>query len=322
MTRARRRYNLLVAMVMAAGVALLMSTPATGVSGETWILLVHHRDGGGWTEYPGAGYNGTSAWNGDGWDGVRRAYWELNGYGSLGNEPPEEVELYRIEFFAPSADCGTDWQPIESQLRAVDGETFPIEPIIPWVGAYGTNHQWIGTDGFSDGQWHSAGPGPHTPESARYDAGPHGLYMWLKKGAWMYAKWDFGWATNRCWSALRLTQMTPWGACCIPPTQCVQVPSQFACQAMQGRYHGDGSNCDVIECCPWPSGDTDADGDMDQEDFSMLQRCFDPTEVPPGCHCFNYDEDGDVDSDDVAAFEACAGGPEVTVAPDCGFAGG
>ena len=33
--------------------------------------------------------------------------------------------------------------------------------------------------------------------------------MWLMKGSWMYAKWDFGWDITRCWSAIRLTQITP-----------------------------------------------------------------------------------------------------------------
>jgi hypothetical protein len=33
--------------------------------------------------------------------------------------------------------------------------------------------------------------------------------MWLKKGSWLYAKWDYGWDIDHTWSAIRLTQVTP-----------------------------------------------------------------------------------------------------------------
>ena len=47
------------------------------------------------------------------------------------------------------------------------------------------------------------------PDSDDYNAGPFGFYMWMKAGSWLYAKWDFGDAIDRSWSALRLTQVTP-----------------------------------------------------------------------------------------------------------------
>jgi len=198
-------------LLMSGVVLVCLAATAMAVPGETWILPIHHRDGGGWTEYPGAGYDGTSAWGANTMDGVRRVYWELSGTGSMGNAVPGTTELYTIEVFGATAG-GTAWQPVESQIKGVDGETYPMEPMIPWDGAYGTNHQYVGSDGSNDGAWHSTGPGPHTPESAAQDAGPGGIYMWLGghgSPSWLYAKWDYGWAIDRSWSALRLTQITP-----------------------------------------------------------------------------------------------------------------
>ncbi len=185
------------------GILACVATTAMAAPGDSWILPIHHRDGGGWTEHAGAGYGGTSAWEGSGWDGTRRVYWELSGAGV-----PTTTELYTVEVYGATAG-GTNWQPVESQFKGVNGESYPIEPLIPWAGAYGTNHQYVGSDGFNDGLWHTTGPGPQAPASDAFDAGPGGVHMWLTAGSWLYAKWDFGWPITRSWSALRLTQVTP-----------------------------------------------------------------------------------------------------------------
>lgn len=195
------------------GLAVLgfVASSAFAAVGEQWILPIHHRDGGGWTELPGAGLDGTSAWSANTMDGVRRVYWQLSGTGSLGHAVPSTTELYRIDWFRPTTGAA-DWQPIESQIRGVDGEQYPNDTLIPWVGAYGTNHQYVGAEGGTAGTWKATGPGPHTPESADYNAGPNGIYMWLggwNSASWLYAKWDYSWAINHAWSALRVTQVTP-----------------------------------------------------------------------------------------------------------------
>lgn len=199
------------ALFMIAALSLIAS-PVLAAVGETWTLPIHHRDGGGWTEHAGAGYGGASAWEASGPDGVRRVYWELSGVGSSGNQPPATTELYTIENYIPSAGAG-DWQPIESQIKGVDGETYPIEPLIPWAGAFGTNHQYIGSDnGGAAGTWKATGAGPQAPDSDDYNAGPGGIYMWLgghTGASWLYAKWDFPWSISRSWSAIRVTQITP-----------------------------------------------------------------------------------------------------------------
>jgi hypothetical protein len=191
-------------------VAMLLGAPAFGALGETWTLPIDHRDGGGWTEYAGAGNGGTSAYGASGVDGTRRVYWALSGLGDLGNNPPSTAELYTIEFYDPSAG-GDNWQPIESQFNGAGGETFPIEPGIPWDGMFGTNHQYIGSEGSAQtaGQWKSTGPGPQAPDSDAQNAGAGGIYMWLKDGSWLYAKWDFPFPIDRSWSDIRVTQITP-----------------------------------------------------------------------------------------------------------------
>ncbi len=164
----------------------LASTICFGASGDLWILPIDHLVGGDWTEQSGAGYNGTSAWEASGIDADRRVYWTLNQAGI-----PTTTELYRIEFYYPTAGA-TNWQPIESQFNGVNGETWPTDSNIPWAGAFGTNHQYIGAEGTgAPGTWVSTGPGPHTPESAAYSAGSNGIYMWLKQGSWALCKVGF-----------------------------------------------------------------------------------------------------------------------------------
>jgi len=72
--------------------------------------------------------------------------------------------------------------------------------------------------------------------------------------------------------------------------------------------------------CHEPYADADGDGDVDQVDFGIVQRCLSPGHVGigAGCECFNRPEppdyprgDNDIDADDLDAFELCATGPAV-----------
>ncbi len=188
------------ALLLALALLFAVGSAATAAS---WILPLADRQGGGWTEYVGAGYGGASAWGANTMDGTRRAYWKTDNIGL-----PAGTNLYYIEVFGNTAG-GTGWQPIESQFNGSAGEVYPVDPGIPWVGAYGTNHQYIGSDGANTGAWLTTGAGPHTPESADYNAGPNGTMMWLKPGSWLYAKWDYGWAIDRAWSAIKITEVNP-----------------------------------------------------------------------------------------------------------------
>jgi hypothetical protein len=183
--------------------AAVLLTAAAASNAASWILPVDHLNGS-FTEIPGGGYYGASAYDGNGIDGVRRVYWSLQN--TLSGSVPTGVHLYSIRVFVPTSG-GTDWQPIESQFNGIIGETYPIEPGIPWNGLYGTNHEYIGSDAFTPGSWQATGPGPHTPETADQAAGGNGTLMWLKDTSWLYAKWDFGWPIHRSWSAIEITQV-------------------------------------------------------------------------------------------------------------------
>jgi hypothetical protein len=192
--------------------------------GDQWILGIHHINNEGdkpFTMYPGGGYSGPQSsgesqyignsygYASTGAVGVNRVYWELSGNSVNNNTPvPTTVELYRVEFYGTTEIGHNDWQPVESQLHGIVGEGYPIEPEIPWEGQFGTNHQWIAAIGSDDGDWHILGPGPQADTRPPAD----GTMLWLKRGSWLYAKWDFPWAVDRTWSALRLTQVAP-----LPP---------------------------------------------------------------------------------------------------------
>ena len=68
-------------------------------------------------------------------------------------------------------------------------------------------------------------------------------------------------------------------------------------------------------------GDSDGDGDVDQEDFGVFQTCYTqdlpsfPQEHP--CHCLDYDGDDEIDQTDFTAFEACMSGANVPADPAC-----
>jgi len=69
-------------------------------------------------------------------------------------------------------------------------------------------------------------------------------------------------------------------------------------------------------------GDFDDDGDVDQEDFGIIQSCLTGPAVgppAPGCEDANLDGDLDVDQDDVAKFQLCISGPNVPGDHNCAY---
>jgi hypothetical protein len=205
--------------ILAMGALSAMAAP-----GDQWILGIDHiNNQGSFTQYVGGGYLGPqssgnvayvgSSWGRGGTDGVARVYWELSGLSNNLTLPPATAELYRVEFYGTTEVGHNNWQPVESQFNGAAGEGFPIEPGIPWPGQFGTNHQYIAADGADDGQWHVLGPGPQADSNPPAD----GTMLWLKSGSWLYSKWDFPFAIDRTWSALRLTQITgvPEPASCM-----------------------------------------------------------------------------------------------------------
>jgi hypothetical protein len=143
---------------------------------------------------------------------------------------------------------------------------------------------------------------------------------------WNYAQGNSDWGWNKVYLdtpvLLDGVYQSLYGACCAVDGTC-SVTDESTCVTGNGRFHGLGSSCAGVRCCPRPFADADHDGDVDQVDFSYLQLCHTGWYggVASGCECFNRDSDNDVDADDMADFDACWTGPNVpwsqALTPDC-----
>jgi hypothetical protein len=253
--------------VLSLAVFACIVAPAFGAPGDQWILGIHHIDQQQtFTKYTGSGYSGPQssgnmeyvghAYGRNGPHGQARVYWELSGNAIESGRPaPTSAQLYSLEFFGTTDAGHNGWQPVESQVRGLAGEMFPQEPLIPWSGAFGTNHQYIGSTGKDDGQWHALDNdtqgGPNAPFDENRDTPPDGIYMWLRRGSWLYGKWDFNFSFDRSWSALRLTQIT-------------------GPEPLEGDYNND-DRVDAADYVTWRKSDIDGqDGyDVWQVNFGL-----------------------------------------------------
>jgi hypothetical protein len=211
-------------------IALVAASSVMATVGDSWILGIDHIVNAGFFQtFTGSGYSSTqssgnaqytgnaygppiSCFPGNCKSGDARIYWSLSGLSTNGSALPTTTELYSVKFYGTAQPANNDWQPIEVDFNGSqpgDGEGLN-DPAIPWAGESGTNHQYIGADAKTAGQFRAAGPGPHAPKSAAYNAsGFDGSYVWLNSGSWLYAKWNFPGDTRRSWSAIQLTQVTP-----------------------------------------------------------------------------------------------------------------
>ena len=109
------------------------------------------------------------------------------------------------------------------------------------------------------------------------------------------------------------------GACCLAQGACQDV-SRDGCQTAGGAFQGINTECATSDCpfCTEPSFDWDWDGDVDQMDFGVFQRCLGrSTSWMSGCECFDSDGDTQVDGDDFLDFADCFSGPQVPANPNC-----
>jgi len=116
------------------------------------------------------------------------------------------------------------------------------------------------------------------------------------------------------------------GACCLVDGSCNDGVVESVCNAQNGTWKDEDSTCATVTCCPKPWADIDFDGDVDQTDFAMWQRCFSGSgqDAVSECECYDRDDDtgaqeggdGDVDVDDFAWFANCFMGPTVWLDPD------
>jgi len=82
--------------------------------------------------------------------------------------------------------------------------------------------------------------------------------------------------------------------------------------------------CEVFPTCNEPYADWDLDGDVDMDDFAVLQGCLwvegegrPARGFDPACDCFDRNRDGWINVDDIARFEACGSGPGVLADTAC-----
>lgn len=119
--------------------------------------------------------------------------------------------------------------------------------------------------------------------------------------------------------------VTLGGACCLTDGSCI-ITAELDCTTnLGGTWNDVGSTCDEsIICCPLLWADIDVDGDVDQADFGLWQRCFSGSTKPYptklGCECLDRNDftglqggDGDIDADDLDWFANCFTGPEVAL---------
>ncbi len=81
-----------------------------------------------------------------------------------------------------------------------------------------------------------------------------------------------------------------------------------------------GASVDEYGCTLPVPADFDDDGDVDQADFGLVQRCFcgpGVEQTNPACAGARLDADNDVDFDDFRIFQGCVSGPNVAAHPDC-----
>jgi hypothetical protein len=113
----------------------------------------------------------------------------------------------------------------------------------------------------------------------------------------------------------------PPGACCRPDTTCFQSFGALDCQARGGmQFHGSGTTCGAVACCPPLLPDHDLDGDVDVSDFGWFQRCLtdDPVDPPAlPCTCADLNFDGKVNHHDPPIFIDCMSGPETPADAGC-----
>jgi hypothetical protein len=269
-------------------IALLAASSAMATVGDSWILGIDHIDNAGFFQtftggYSGAQSSGNAQYTGNAYgppiscfpnnckDGVARIYWSLSGLSTTGSALPTTTELYSVKFYGTGQPANNDWQPIEVDFNGSgpgDGEGL-IDPAIPWAGESGTNHQYLGADAKTVGSFRAAGPGPHAPKSAAYNAsGFDGSYVWLNSGSWLYTKWNFFNDTRRSWSAIQLTQVTP--AIGPPPTGDFNK-NNFVDSADYALWRKTYDNENPVGGRP---ADANFDGYVDDVDYGVWQRHF------------------------------------------------
>ncbi|HPD29454.1 MAG TPA: C10 family peptidase [Phycisphaerae bacterium] len=110
---------------------------------------------------------------------------------------------------------------------------------------------------------------------------------------------------------------TPYGPCDVPGCGTSQ---DCTADRIPDECQPDTDDDGLADVCEWSYGDFDLDGDVDQSDYGLLQRCLgDPASVPldPSCRGVDLDRDGKVNRSDILVFVRCLVGPDCPADPNC-----
>ena len=148
-------------LVLSFAIVAMAALPSMAAPGDQWILGIHHIDHVRPSVHDIYGcrifraailrvIRSTSVilrYCEYGADGINRVWWELSGNAIVGGQPvgnpvPTTTELYKVELYGtPDGGHNSDYQPIEVAFHGIVARVYPTDPDIPWVGAFGTNHQ-------------------------------------------------------------------------------------------------------------------------------------------------------------------------------------
>jgi len=129
-------------------------------------------------------------------------------------------------------------------------------------------------------------------------------YQWLKGGANVTDGGRFSGATS---STLQITNTVPANS------------GSYACLVTGGCGSATSSAALLTVNPLTPPGDFDHDGDVDQEDFAVLQKCLGVTNAmgDPTCGPADLSGDNTIDYTDVLNFEGCRSGAEIAANINC-----
>lgn len=215
--------------------SVFLALASSASAQRQWIVFPSPSlyEGDKWVIVTGGDYDGRDYYyydNSGQAEGVMRGYWDLTAENCIPVAPntdlfPVKPGMYAVEQWAPSVNPGVTWTWFNIEVTfdgPGSGEEATQNLFIPWNGAWGTNHQWMGME-FPGllGQWKQGGPGPQVPEDPTCDAyggGPTSLQMWMKRGSTLYVKWNYGWPVVAPITAIRLTEIYSDDATCGTPT--------------------------------------------------------------------------------------------------------
>lgn len=210
-------------------ITCLLAFSGTAHAQRQWIIENYQLQDGPFYEVVGGGYNGAN-YHWSNVASIQRAYWRFNF-----PDVPSRPALYFVEQWVPSVKpagvTSWNWLPIEVTFNGEgSGEEATMNSNIPWDGAYGTNHQWLGMGlGGAAGTWQQAGPGPQAPANATCGAGASGQHMWMRKGSTLYTKWLFPFTSTHAITALRITEVFPTDLPPVCDTPVLGSPMDLRC---------------------------------------------------------------------------------------------